>query len=495
MTAVDVAAGAGGNIPAAAHASEASGGMWIMLSKIVSQASQLFIFVLAASTLTPEQFGHFAVGAAVALFFVILAEAGWAEIIMKNGDDEQTLSEVSAFAVASGGILFAVSLAGIGIFSRLGGDSGLVVLLLLFATWTPLAALTTIYDGHLVYRRRFRLQSFIRIASELTGLAGAVAGLVAGWGVYALVLSRAGTLLIYLVLCASCAGIRPRLRLQLGHAPEMTRFSIHILQGRMITFFRSYAATLSIGAFLGAAEAGLFRLAERIVAASAELLGEPARMIGWGIFRRARHDAEHESEPGARLSDAGASYIPLVLAISLPVYLGIPLVADNFFALTFGEAWQPAALITAILAIKQLALVPAYVSEPLLSIAGNIRRLPPVSLFNAVVAVAAVAVTAPFGYVAVAWGQVGAAVVALGTTLLLQSRYGHQDWLRIARLSAPIGLATLICLMAAALAGHLPLQAPLAVLTLQIGCGALAYGGALWLLHPNALRDIWRLSR
>jgi O-antigen/teichoic acid export membrane protein len=367
----------------------------------------------------------------------------------------------------------------------------------MFSAWILPASLITTYDGILVYRSRLRDQAIIRMTGESLGLVVAIGGLLAGYGVFSLVASRLTAQLINLSGCIIVVRWLPSFNLRRPFTAELFEFSRHILASRLVTFFRSYSATLAVGSFLGMAEAGYFRAAERIVAAFSELLGDPARMIGWIVFRRAM-EREKADDSKAHITQAGNTILTLLLAIAAPVYLGLPLVSEGLVHFALGPEWQPAAIVICILSIKQLLLIPSYVTEPLLAVTGNVRHIPPISFFNGAVSVILIVALSPFGLVPVALGQSLAAVVALATTIWLQSRYGRLNWPQVLRHSAFIIIA--IAAMVAAVYGLTAIAsrrefAPALTMALQILVGVVIYCGAMAALKPATVRSFWLLRK
>jgi hypothetical protein len=104
----------------------------------------------------------------------------------------------------------------------------------------------------------------------------------------------------------------------------------------------------------------------------------------------------------------------------------------------------------------------------------------------------------PFGLVPVALGQSLAAVVALATTIWLQSRYGRLNWPQVLRHSAFIIIA--IAAMVAAVYGLTAIAsrrefAPALTMALQILVGVVIYCGAMAALKPATVRSFWLLRK
>jgi O-antigen/teichoic acid export membrane protein len=459
-------------------------GLWTIAAKIVSQAAQLAIFVLAARLLTPAEFGFFAFSAAIAVLLATLAENGLGEFVMKAPEGDGTHDQVATLALVCGAIMTFAGLA-ISLFVYTSPHMAWEgTLLALFCLWLVPAALTAVYDGRLIARGMIRAQSCIRIIGELTSLGVVAGGLFAGWNVFALVAGRLAMQVTVFLGAALALRWLPRLSLTRAFAREVLSFSRHILANRLIIFARSYSGTLAIGAFLGLNEAGFYRAAERIVAAFSELVGEPARMLAWMVFRKAAGDGENNGGGRVAVGNAATRFMTILLAVSAPIYIGLALASGSLVHFILGTNWAPVALLVTILSSRQIFLVCGYITEALLSLAGTIAHMPRVIFLNGIVSVGLMVVLAPFGVLAAALGQAAASLVSIWTSVLLQGRHGGLDWKRVFRDSAPTMAATIAMVIAVALVGHIawkPAAEPAIVVT-QIAAGGLTYCAVLFLL-------------
>lgn len=461
-------------------------GMSTLVSKIVSQIVQLAVFLVAARVLESAEFGLYAYSSAIVILLVVIAEGGWGEFVMKTECSGEELDQIGTISIISGVL---VTIVGMTIAATIGlyfNQQWEAMLIGLFSCWFLPSSLSVVYDGLLVARGQLRKQAAIRIAAEVAGLCMTMIGLWIGWNVFSLVAGRLVTQLVSLIASAVVARWYPRLRLTWGFTREILEFSRHILSNRLIIFLRSYAGTLAIGSFLGLSEAGHYRVAERIVAAFSELIGEPARMLAWTIFRRA---AVVPDADGRNIRDVGGpatTFMTILMAISAPIYLGLSLVSTGLIDVVLGDKWAPAAILVAILSFKQVLLIPGYVTEPLLSLAGNIRRMPFALLINGAIAVGLIVVLAPFGVEATAWGQCVAALISFAISTHLQSRYGGLAWGRVLRDCAYVAVAIAAMAATVYLLGYLAEASALrrlSILALQVVSGGAIYVATLAVLQ------------
>lgn len=464
-------------------------GAYVLVSRVFAQLSQFVIFIFAARVLSPAAFGVFAVTSAMAILLARIGDAGWREFIMSSRSEranEQAATAALLCGGASGLVCLGLAAGAHALFDR----REMAGLLVLFGLWLPIASATSVQAGMLVRRGRLAALAFVQIAAETVGLAATVLLLLQGYGVFALVYGRLAYQIVHLAGVLHATRWFPPLGLDRATVAELVGFSRHILANRLIAFFRSYAATLSIGFCLGPASAGYFRAAERIVLALSEVLAETFQMIGWMSFRRsAEGTAEGPAGDAARrerLSREASFLHPLLLATAAPVFVGIATVADNLVDAALGPEWAPAGLVLSVIAIRQLVISPTFLTEPLLATSGQMRRVPPVSAMNAVVAIAMVVCAAPFGIVAVAAGQLFAAMIAVSTAFWLQTRHGGLVLREVVSRSAFILPATLLLVIAALAADRFGLASGLSTATrlaLQVGAGGTAYLAAAFVLQ------------
>lgn len=457
-------------------------GTWTLSAKVVSQVAQIAAFILAARTLTSHEFGFYAYSSAFALLFVAIAEGGWGEFVLNTADYRQRLPEIATISIASGGLVTMVGLAATAIIDWHFQQPEEAAIIALFSCWILPSALSTVYDAVIVAEGRLRDLALIRMLGEAAGFAVVILGIMSGWGVVSFVAGRLAYQL--LVLGASMLAVRwlPTIRWNWVFVREVLGFSRHIVANRFIILFRSYSATILVGSFLGLAEAGYYRAAERIVAAVSELVGEPARILAWFNLRKAAASSDDPATARPEIGRTATNLMTVLVTVSLPIYVGLALIADPLVRVVLGDSWAPTAVILSLLALKQVLLIPGYVTEPLLTLSGNIRKMPPAVLINSLVVVGLLLVLAPFGVLAAALGQCAASVVSFLVSVRLQSRYGSLRWDRVLR-DCSFSLFALFAMVVAvvtfsSLAGMLSVAGAPSI-ALQVAVGTLIYFATL----------------
>ena len=398
------------------------GGAWTFAERVVAQLAQLAVFIVAARILGPAEFGVFALVSAVAFVLLRVAEFGWAPFIMNWSGDERVPRQILTLSLVSGALVGLVGalLAGLLHLAGIGGE--IAALAALFSIWLAAGPFAAAMHGLLVRRGRLAAASACEIAGELAALAVGVAALVGGHGILALAYGRLAYVGVVCILTLVAARTLPARRLKGAPFRAIRSFSFSVLANGLIFQLRGQVGTFLVGAFLGPAAVGHYRAAERLTGAVAEIIGVPSEKIAWSYLRRAR-DAASGGIGSALWREHGRRYFAAVKLVSIPLLLWVALVSGDIVEGLLGPGWGPAAMATSLLAVARMLTLYGHATEPVLALAGEVRRLPGVMLALLGVAVALTLVSAPFGLLAVGAAQIVLGAVVLTVTLRLFSRH------------------------------------------------------------------------
>lgn len=437
-----------------------AGGAYTVVERVTAQVSQLIVFVAAARILGPAEFGFFALVSAAAILFLRVAEMGWAQYIMSWAGDNIVPRQVLLLAIISG-LLLAGAGALAGASLRLFGFSALTAhLAILFAVWVGLAATSSAQKGMMIWQDKLKFSALSEGVGELAGLLVAMAALLSGQGVLSLVYGRLAFQAVHLLISFSATRLSPLLGLRGAELRKALEFSTQVFLARIGINIRLYAATFIIGGFLGPAAVGYYRAADRLIGALAEITAVPTVVLSWSLFRQTRDRMDGQLSGFQKQAEI---FFRILIALSLPVFIWVSVMAQDLVTGLLGTEWLAALPIVALLALSRALMMPGLANEAILSLAGEIRRLYPVTLVYMAIGIVLTLIGAQFGLYGVAWAQVAIAAVILALTIWMQQRYGAINWGTVARgslrLVVPIAFSAglLVVLRDAAVAAQLPL--------------------------------------
>lgn len=422
---------------------EAGDAALIVAERIVSVLSQFIVFILAARILGPAEFGQFALVSACAILLLSLAEVGWAPFIMSQGADTSVPKQVLFIAILNGtavgamGILAAIS------SSLFGVSTEIIDLMILFSVWVMIANASSVQKGILNWMGKLKAAAACEVAGDVVGSVVAIFSLYRGDEIFALVYGRLSSQVVILAMSISITRFLPKSGMSGSKIKELWIFSSQIFVSRMLSTLRLQFVTFIIGGFLGATSVGYYRAAERLVGSVSELIFVPAYRLAWMQLRNAR-DAGPFEEKGKRVNAQFGKSLKLLIIFGAPAFLWLILVNEQLVIGMFGEEWQPAAALVAILSLGALLRILSALTEPLLSIVGEAQRLPRFAALLFVLTALVTLIAVNFEIQVVAWSQVMVSAISLVVTMSLFSRYASIVWLDVATTAKGIVVPLLI---------------------------------------------------
>lgn len=447
-------------------------GVWVILSRIISQIAQFLMILAAARFMQPADFGVFALISAVSVGLTRVSEAGWRELVMSSVED-RTSAYANSLALLCGLATSGLGSLVAGVLFLKGYSFAAAVTMELLAVWVLLTTLCATQAGILVKRGKLQPLAKMQVFGEGAGLVVGIAVLASGGGI--LGLGAAKLMSQSVILVGSIAVSRWFALGWIGGAQgaEAYRFSLKILATRLIAYGQDNVALFTIGALVGPAAAGLFRAASRLSGALSEVVSEPVRQLSWS--------AAQQSFPGATVD----RLLTVTIIASTPLFVGLAATANEVVLLLLGPTWSLAGPLVAILALAGWLSVLNVATEPLLATRGQINLLPKLSVGFTGLTLLSLVVLAPLGVFWIAVGQFAVSAAILPVIVWVQQRYGGTSGTAIASASYPAligaGLLAAAVLIVGAFAAGLPLPARFG---LQALAGAAAYISTILALVP-----------
>jgi O-antigen/teichoic acid export membrane protein len=472
-----------------------SGSAALTLHRIVMQGTGLALMLVAARFISPAEFGLLGLVVVTAQIQQQIAETGWFEYVTNWPADKPLPAEAFWGAMGYGMAASALGVASAGvIWLAIGSpDYAWAMLILSIASFTSPIAMVQI--GVLTRQARLGVLGIWMSICEFIGLGVGLWGLHHGWGIYALAAHK--VVCYAFITCGALilGGWRPPFAAQAEALGDAMRFAWTILLSRMSVFANNLGSDYMIGVFLLGHEAGLFRAANRLAGAVAEMISEPARMVSWSILTRAAKPAEAPRQAPQELHLIHSS----IFMIALPSFVGLALVAEPLIIMLLGEVWRQAAFALSLLCVARAFMAAVPLTQPVMSLAGQDKALPRVMAVLTVVNLALIGSFAWMGLGYAAGAQIIAGLITMPWFLHLFVRHGGMAWgaalADMARIAVCVGVMGAAVLWVGAL---VPLQPGLAwrTVTAMIAAGVIAYVVALVVVRPSPVRAaLQRLRR
>ena len=458
-----------------------AGAGWMIAFRTLDRTVGLASVAILARILSPEDFGI--VGYATLVIGILELCAGTAtdvELIRHRHADDAYYSAAWTMNVLRGLAIGALMLALVVPATAFFREPKLAAVMLTLAAIPAIRGLENVgvveFRKHLRFDREFRYLMTSRVAGTLVTIALALA-LRSYWALATGMVLRAA---LAVALSYWFHPFRPHWTLE--RVPEIFRFSRWMMLQTLAAGVQERLPALVIGRAWGSSALAYFNIGKEIADLSATEIRAP--------IRRALYPGLAQiADRRPRLAEVMVESTGMLALLSLPVPLGIALVASDFVPLFLGARWEPlipvlqplciAGAISALSTNSSLALF-ALNRSHLTAVAATIRLL-------------ALAVLLAFatrhGTVAVAYALAAMSGIMLVADYTLSARVLHIDVSRlVAATWRPVAASLAMVVAVGLLRGAMPpasgMRGHLASLALSAAVGATVYVAsvlALWI--------------
>lgn len=391
----------------------AVGAATLLASGLFRQGLGLVTLIVTARLLTPEDFGIIAYFLIATKFVEMLQRQVVISLIRLETVTDEHLSTVFTLQL----ILGVVTGSLIWLSMPLASWIGLPELAQLQTTLAVFAVFTAFRSTRfLIFERELKFGP-AAIVETILRVTYSVAVVFLAWYLrdfWAVVIATFAGQIIASLWTFKLAPMLPKLSLKRWR--DCVTFSTWAMSAQIAQFVSKNLPQIIIGSALGLADAGLFRLGNRITnLVTTQLFAPMLRVLYPGLADASRKE-NRQSEVFAKMNTA-------LLTTILPISIGMALLAEDVIVLTMGEKWLPAAMVIWILApLRAVELLQANVRAAIY-VDGSTRPL----FFRSI---ALLAVTAVVMWVGVKFNFSGAvisagicSVAALAMTLHLAKKF------------------------------------------------------------------------
>lgn len=457
-----------------AYASFYSGKLMVFLSTVI-----------LARLLVKEDFGVAGYALVVISFLDVLSNLGIGPALIYHRQDPEAANTAFWLGLGVALALFALSWFVAPLAGAFFNDARAVEATRVLALTFPISALGNVHDSllrkELAFGRKF-IPDFTRATSK--GLLSIVLALL-GFGVWSLILGQVGGTAVAVLASWRVFPWRPSLHFSPALGRALLSYGLSIVAVNALAILLLNADYLLVGRFLGAGALGVYTLAYRIPDLLILQFCNIVATVIFPVYARIRE------EPQA-LSRGFVATTRYVAVVTVPLGLGLALVAEPFVLTVFTAKWAEAIPVMRAIAIYALLLALAYNAGDVYKAQGRPVILTKLALVRAAILVPALwwAATGIGTITAVGWTHAAVAFVAGVLNLVVAARLLDTPLRSVAAALAPAALSG--ALMALAVVGTLALTAgaaPPVRLAAGIIVGAVVYGGTLWWLRRDLVLE------
>lgn len=378
---------------------------WSFGAVLLSKLSTFVVTIILARLLAPEQFGLIGYCILAMQFFDIISRFGLDSALISRGETaEADASSVFFIALGLSIAVYATAWITAPHLAEFFRAEEVTDLFRVIAIVLLIEAVGLVHNALLSVRLRFRAKLVPTVGRSVVKGVVAIALALSGYGVWSLVYGQlAGAAFHTFGLWMVCRW-RPSARLDRDTFLSVFRFGRSMIGVELIGALRSNVDYAFVGRALGASALGIYTIAYRLP----ELVIRSLNMAVGAVTHPMLVSLRAEPDAVTRYYVA---YLRFISLLTMPMGVGLAIVAEPFVLVFYGEAWREAILpmqaIALALAISSVGFAPGVLYKAL-NRPDILRNL---SLLKLPIVVVVLWHAVEYGLTGVALSQVGLAVL------------------------------------------------------------------------------------
>lgn len=460
------------------------GTLWSYASRY---SGKLLVFVstaILARLLLKEDFGIAGYALVIIGFLEVLEGLGIGPAIIFYHGDKKKLNTAFWLGLGVGGVLFALSYF---VAAPLAGaffqDPRAVPVTRALGLEFVISAFALVHSALLTQRLAFGRKFIPEMSRSISkGVASILLALL-GFGAWSLILGQLVGVLVQTIVYWIVVPWRPSFQFQRKIARAMLSYGTSVVSISGLGILMLNLDYLLIGRYMGAAALGVYTLAFRVPELLVKQLCNVVGNVTFPVYSQMRDD-------GGALKEGFLVTMRYLTMATIPLALGLALVAEPFVLTFFTEKWAEAIPVMAAISLYTLLRSLVFNSGSVYKAVGRPELLSRLSFLQALVTIPVLWWTA-VNYntiIAIAWAQVVLALLAGAVKLAMAARLIELELKKLVQTFLPSLFAGGVMVMAVWGTAQLLAGAPpLAALISQVAVGAVVYGTVIFLLQREAL--------
>jgi O-antigen/teichoic acid export membrane protein len=384
----------------------ASGGATLYaLSRIWLQLAGGILFLVTSVRISPSEFGEFAVAASTFAALTVFVGQGTYEYVMKERDNPRAAPTVFFLNMSTATLAAVAALIAAFVIPMIIEGRNASRMLTMLAPAFYLMALSTLMESVIMKRGQITKVAVASLVTETVALVIALVALFRGAGVLALVYQRLSREAMILAAYGVTTKWRPQIDFSMAEARRAVLFAKDIVATRFIGMGSTAALDVTIAAVLSTADAGVYRLVQRLLNMGSDVIYQPFRAIMWVRLPPLQNDIKAFGRTALEVLE--------VYAVGLfAILVGVALIAAPAFPLVFDPEWHDVGVVVIIVAVSRLILTPGSLSEVVFALSNRTAILTRSALLLAVLSLVSAFVAAPFGLMPFLFSQIVVALIS-----------------------------------------------------------------------------------
>jgi PST family polysaccharide transporter len=383
----------------------ANGVKWLMIERIIMQFSSLFIGILLARLLSPDEFGSIAMITVITGFLGIFGDFGLGSAIIQKKNLSKTVIDTAFWGNAGFGIfLMLITMLGSSFIASFYSTPELESLAQVISINFIFIALKVIPESTLRKKLEFKRIFLVRITAVVSSGVLAIALAYLGFGVWTLVIRMLVLSGITMILMWYASSYWPTLTFSKSKFKELMSYSLPLVGSQMVGFATRNMDNMLIGRFLGAGSLGVYSRAYQLMLLPVKQVTGIISKVLFPTFSIIQEDVK-------RMGQILLKAIWIISNITFPLMLSFFFCADSFVINILGEKWVGVIPVIKILTIAGAVQSVTTLVGSVFNSRGETKLHFKINLISSLFAILVIYFSIPYGLEMIAWGITGISII------------------------------------------------------------------------------------
>lgn len=393
-----------------------TGSIWSYANFALGKLTIFVTTIILARILQPEDFGLIAMALIVVNFLKRIQNLGVGDALIYYRDKSGTFSYTAFIISTAAGLFFSLlvcfSAPGIAAFYH---EPKSIPVLQVLSVWLIIISLGAIHEASLRKAMDFRKRFVPQIAQAVAKGGCSITLALIGLGIWSLVWGQlageaAATILLWVVF-----RWRPKLQFSVDAAKALIKYGSQTILMKFLQGIFKNADFLIIGRRMDAVQLGFYTIAFRLPDILIDGIQSAVTPVIFSAYVRVQDDIE-------ALRRGFLKTLKFVFLFSMPVSLGMYIIAPEFVEIFYTNRWAP--VIPVIRALSFYAIINTFDSQANLIYRATDRIAlgNKIGLIKMVGAVPVLWIAAGYNILAVAVAQIGLALIIVAVQIVVVSR-------------------------------------------------------------------------
>ncbi len=464
------------------------GVVWSFVSFGGSKLLTFVTTIILTRLLVPELFGQVALALITMSGLETIGYLGVGAALIYQRDNIERAAHVAfSISVVMGILLWAVATLCAPLVGLYFDDPGVTPLLRGLAVTFIINSLGSVHGALITKELNFKRRLFPNIARTFVKGCVSIVLALSGWGVWSLVWGQIFGDITSVIILWIIQPFRPRFLWDTQLGRTMLLYGTQVIGVEIMSFFYTNADYVLVGKVLGPADLAVYRQA--FIVADVLILTISA-ITGRVLFPSYAKINDNEKA----LQNGFLTTLRYISLITLPLSIGLSVIAPLFVRIVFTEEWYAMSLPLQWLALRAGINTLSFHAGAVFRAIGRPVIITKLIIVRIIILVPIILFSIRFGILGIAIGQVCMAAIESSLDFRMVHRVIHVPvrsiWqsLRPALIAATgMGIAVWLVI------GNVPQTSVIVRLIGSIGLGAVVYVGLLWLIERQFMRDSLKL--